>query len=228
MCVRYTLHKPEAALASVTRALKDDLAPAEWVRPRYNVSLTSEVPIVMADLDGPLLVKGRWGYPRMGLGEPGGPHANAKSETARELRTFSAAARGRRCLVPANGFYEWQEREGRKWPFLFELRGHESFCFAGLWLHAGEDTVFCFLTTAANPDVAPMHDRMPVLLTAEGFGLWLSDAPLADNDWTTLCATPPAGTLTATALDTYVSSTRHEGPSCHAPLGKHDTQLDLF
>ncbi|MDX2187901.1 MAG: SOS response-associated peptidase [Opitutaceae bacterium] len=227
MCVRYTLHNPEAALSSVTRALKFDLAPAEWLQPRYNVALTSRVPVVALEQGKPMLVQARWGFPRFGPGAETGPHANAKSETARTLRTFASSVKTRRCLVPANGFYEWQGREGKKWPFLFQVEGGESFSFAGIWSDASDELQFCFLTTGANPDVSPLHHRMPVILQGDACAVWLQPGQLNDAEWEDLTTPPPAGTLTATALDPFVSSTRNEGPRCHEPL-KPAAQLDLF
>src|SRR5580658_7091902 len=135
MCVRYTLHKTDAALDAISRALGVPLETPEWAVPRYNVTLTDTMPVVAAGVERPAVRAMRWGFVPPGERGKARPRllANARSETAASLPTFKGAVATRRCLVPANGFYEWKASGGLKLPFLFTLRGEEPFAFAGIW-----------------------------------------------------------------------------------------------
>ena len=104
---------------------------------------------------------------------------NARSETVAEKPSFRQAFRQRRCIIPADGFYEWQRAEGRKQPFFFRMRDESPFGFAGLWERwegeGGEVLDSCtILTTEANEVLGPVHDRMPVIIHPEDYGLWLT------------------------------------------------------
>lgn len=110
--------------------------------------------------------------------KPGKPLINARGETVLEKASFRNAIRRRRCLVPADGFYEWKGEPGRKQAFHFHKADHGLFAFAGLHEHwqspdGSEIESAAILTTAANTDVAPIHDRMPVVIMPEHFDLWL-------------------------------------------------------
>src|SRR5579863_9762802 len=112
MCVRYTLHKSDAALAAISRALGVPLLPqaADWAEPRYNITLTNTVPAVARAGQGPELRGMRWGLVPPGERLKPRPRllANARAETAPRYPVFRGGLNGRRCLVPANGFYEWE------------------------------------------------------------------------------------------------------------------------
>ena len=138
-------------------------------------------------------------------------------------RAFRSAFRTRRCLVPADGFYEWQALPGRKQPFLFRRHDGGHFALAGLWeaWHGPEDwpvETCALLTTEANAVVRPVHDRMPVLLGVSDLDRWLSpDA--APADLLSLLRPAPDEALTALAVGPFVNSARREGPGCVEPLG---------
>ena len=104
---------------------------------------------------------------------------NAKAETAPTLAAFRQAVAHRRCLVPANGFYEWQTLGKLKLPHLFTLRDGAPFAFAGIWEPAEGDIpeTYGILTTEPNALVAPLHHRMPVILTPETMARWIGSAP---------------------------------------------------
>ena len=135
MCVRYTLHKTDAALSAISKALGVLLEAPEWAQSRYNVTLTDTMPVVAAGGTGPAVRAMRWGL--VPAGERAKPRprllANARSETAVTMPAFRKAVAARRCLVPANGFYEWKSSGGAKWPHFFTLVGEEPFAFAGIW-----------------------------------------------------------------------------------------------
>src|SRR5271165_1891661 len=127
MCVRYTLHKTDAALGAISRALGVPLETPDWAVPRYNVSLTSTMPVVACAAAGPGVRAMRWGL--VPYSERGGSRprllANARSETVTKMPAFRKGVAERRCLVPANGFYEWMSTGAVKLPYLFTLRDEE-------------------------------------------------------------------------------------------------------
>lgn len=152
------------------------------VTPRYNVAPTQKVAVVAQH---PTTGARKLGYIRWGLvpwwsAGPGGPPlVNAKAETVAHLPSFREAFRQRRCLIPASGFYEWQAVGKQKVPHLFRPRDGGVLAFAGLWEQWGEGderVLSCALvTTAANPTVAPLHARMPAILSPAEYGEWMAD-----------------------------------------------------
>lgn len=221
MCVRYTLHKTDAALAAISRALGVSLGTPDGAVPRFNVTLTSTMPVVALGPSGAGVRAMRWGL--VPAGDRGKPHprllANARSETAATLPAFRAAMAGRRCLVPANGFYEWATVGRQKLPHLFTLRDEEPFAFAGIWdpPAAGLPETYCILTTQPNALVARVHDRMPVIFGADTMGRWLGDSPLPDAELGRLFTPFAAERMESRSVSRFVSNSRHEGPECLAP-----------
>jgi putative SOS response-associated peptidase YedK len=231
MCVRYTLHKTDAALGAISRALGVLLTPPDWVQPRYNVTLTDTMPVVAGGKGGPGVRPMRWGL--VAHDSRGSPRprllANARSESASSLAAFRQGVAERRCLVPANGFYEWASREGVKMPYLFTLRGEEPFAFAGIWDPAadGLPETYCLLTTQPNPLVAKVHDRMPVLLTAETMPLWLGERPLEGDAYRSLVKPLESGRMESRPVSRYVSNSRNQGPECLAKPDEGPATLEL-
>ena len=165
MCGRYSLHSnPEVV------ALQFGLESVPDFAPRYNIAPAAEVLIVKQD--GASIA--RWGLiprwakdPALGL-----KLNNARAETLSAKGSFRDAYFRRRCLIPANGFYEWK-RTGAKQPWYIRPANDELFAFAALWDKRGELQSCSVLTAAANSAVAPIHDRMPVLIAREDYGRWL-------------------------------------------------------
>jgi putative SOS response-associated peptidase YedK len=221
MCVRYVLHKTDAALAAIAQALARKLTLPDWVQPRFNVGLTNVVPVMAASPEEGALRGMMWGYvPFYERGKPKRQMLpNAKSETAVSSPAFRQAAAHRRCLVPANGFYEWKAVGKLKLPHVFMLQGEEPFAFAGLWEPAADELpeTFTILTTAPNALVAPIHNRMPVILTAETMRRWLGDQPLPEDEYRALTAPLAAERMTVRPVSRFVSNSRNEGPQCLAP-----------
>ncbi len=232
MCVRYTFHQPDEALATVAKALAAKLAPLpDWAKPKFNVTLTHVMPVVVAGVDGPEVAGLGWGL--VPFYERGRPERrmlpNAKAETAVSLPAFKGAVARRRCLVPANGFYEWQTVGKVKWPHLFTLKHEEPFAFAGIWEPPEDDTpgTFGILTTAPNALVSPIHNRMPVILTGETMPRWLGRAPLAEEEYRTLTLPLAPELMQERRVSRYVSNSRHEGPQCHSPPEEEPPELAL-
>lgn len=178
MCGRFRLSRRKQVIAERFDAISND---EDWT-PRYNIAPTQPIPVVRQHPVEPTrhLSQMRWGLiPSWSKDDS---HAakmiNARSETAATLPAFQDAFRSRRCLIPADGFYEWQVRGANKQPYCFEVNEGELFAFAGLWdgwkAASGEWIRSCaILTTTANAVSSPVHDRMPVILNPDDYDLWL-------------------------------------------------------
>jgi putative SOS response-associated peptidase YedK len=231
MCVRYTLHKTDAALSAISRALGVLLESPEWVQPRYNVTLTDTMPVVACGPEPTGVRPMRWGL--VPAGERSSPRprllANARSETAATMSAFRKGIATRRCLVPANGFYEWMSRGGVKLPYLFTLAGEEPFAFAGIWDPALDNLpeTYCLLTTQPNELVSKVHDRMPVILTAETMPRWIGDQPLADDVYKALVSPLEPSRMESRPVSRFVSNSRNQGPECLSPLVEDPPEPEL-
>lgn len=187
MCGRFTLKNSSEAIAEVFH-----LAKVPTLEPRYNIAPTQLVPTVIripqssaqssTDSDRQFQML-RWGLIPSWVKDPaiGARMINARAETVSEKPSFRTAFRRRRCLIVADGFYEWQRQERKKQPFYFRLRNGQAFAFAGLWEHwqspDGEAVESCtVITTEANELMHPIHDRMPVILDVKDYDLWLDPA----------------------------------------------------
>ena len=207
MCGRYTLTSGSGEIDDRFGARLPGLALG-----RYNVAPTEAIAIVAAEGPGERRAHAvRWGI------EPpwkrGGPLINARAETAASRHPFAKLAQepASRCLIPADGFYEWLRAEDRRQPrrpFHFTLADGGPFAFAGLW-DGGAATI---LTCAPNELVARLHDRMPVILSDErAERAWLED-DLSDEDLPTLCSSLDAVRMSSQPANTAVNKAGSEGP----------------
>jgi putative SOS response-associated peptidase YedK len=158
----------------------------------------------------------------------GGIVTNCKSETAAEKPFFKNSWAQRRCLIPADGFYEWKQEGTRKQPYRFVLNSGEPFWFAGLWRPDEAQTrrtarEFVILTRSANADVAALHNRMPLILRADEIDRWLTPAAV---DWIPDGIVP--GTLGAYPVASLISKPGLETPECIAPFVAMAQQAELF
>jgi putative SOS response-associated peptidase YedK len=231
MCVRYTLHKTDAALGAISKALGVLLETPEWVQPRYNVTLTDTMPVVASADEKAGVHAMRWGMVPFSERANARPRllANARSETATTMPAFRKAIAVRRCLVPANGFYEWMARGGVKLPHLFTLAGEEPFALAGIWDPAMDNLpeTYCLLTTEPNELVARVHDRMPVILTGETMARWMGEKPLAAEEYASLVRPIEASRMESRPVSRYVSNSRNQGPKCLAPPDEAPPEPEL-
>jgi putative SOS response-associated peptidase YedK len=223
MCGRYTL-TAEPALLEDRFACRLSNVP---YRTSYNIAPGQEVMAVVkaeAELRAGSL---RWGLVPAWAKDPkiGYRMINARAETAAEKPSFRRALRQRRCLILADGFYEWRRAGRQKTPMYIRLRSGEPFAFAGLWeWWHGPDGIplssCAILTTGANALMQPIHHRMPVILDRAAESLWL------DNEITEPQALLPVlAPFDAEAMDAYevsseVNSARHNSPACIAPVAK--------
>ena len=220
MCGRYAI--ATARLPRIENVLGIELPE---LKPRYNVAPTQTVPIVRATVArGYELVEARWGLIPAWSKEPRTAYAtfNARAETVATKPVFRAAYRARRCLVPASGFYEWRDEGGRKQPWYFSAADGQELAFAGLWEEwHGRDApplLSCtILVAAANDLVAPIHDRMAVILGAEDYATWLD--PAQDSATVALLLRPcPSAWLRSWRVSRAVNAARAEGTALTAPV----------
>ncbi len=205
-----------AAFFNASREAGEAPSPA-----RFNVAPGQLVPVIRPVGGGRSLCLQRWGFVFPWARDPKeGPRPiNARIETVAQKPAFRAATKEARCLVPADGFYEWRKLEGARLPWYFALKDDDLFAFAGIvsrWEEAGSTPVetFAILTTRANEVVAPVHDRMPVMLaSAEERALWLAGAPTAEFE------TPlPAAALTCRPVGERVNDVHNDDARLIEPV----------
>ncbi len=234
MCGRFTQTRSWRELVELYR-LADRLDPVH-VPARYNIAPTQDVPVVRrrAHADVRELVLLRWGLipswaKDMGIGAR---MINARAETVPEKPAFRSAFRQRRCLVVADGFYEWQKQpRGPKQPYFITVAGDRPFAFSGLWERwnapGGPVVETCAIITAkANDLLRPIHDRMPVILTPEAFDLWLDTSLPLETARSLL--QPFEGEMTASPVTPRVNNVRNDDPGCMMSAGKSDGAALLF
>ena len=223
MCGRYELHSHPAAIA-----LAFGLRAPPALAPRYNIAPTQQVPIVRRAADGGNeLVEVRWGLvPRWARDPSIGAHMiNARAETLVEKRAFRNAFRRHRCLLPADGFYEWKTAPAGKQPMHVGMKDRQPFGLAGLyerWLAPDGAVVdsCTIITCDANALLRPLHDRMPVIIPPEDYGRWLDPA---NSDVTDLLAPYPAGAMTWHPVSARVNAVRNDDPSLVVPVDGGET-----
>jgi putative SOS response-associated peptidase YedK len=218
MCGRFTLRTPLHVLMRQFNLSAQE----EWQLPlRYNIAPTQDVAVIVETEAGRKLEMMRWGLIPSWSKDPksGPPLFNARSETAAEKPAFRSAMRHRRCLIPADGFYEWKKEGKQKLPFYIRRPDEQPLAFAGLW-EQWHDTRSCtILTTSANELMKPLHDRMPVILSANDYDVWL-DRELSDPDKLSYLFDPlPSDELTANPVSPVVNNARHDALDCIQSIG---------
>lgn len=150
---------------------------------------------------------------------------NARAETVAEKPAFRVAFKHRRCLIAADGFFEWQKQGTKKQPFYFRVKDGEPFAFAGLWERwsspDGKEIDSCtILTTTANELVQPVHERMPMILSPEDDDLWLNPQISTDEQLQPLLKPYPAAAMTVYPVSTKVNNSRYDHPDCIQPMNR--------
>ncbi len=226
MCGRYVLTTPGEVLAQIFEVPAPSEEIARALAPRYNIAPTQPVPVVRRSAAGPReLALVQWGLVPHWAKEPaiGGKMINARAETAAEKPAYRDAFKRRRCLIPADGFYEWKKLGKGKEPWFLRMRDRRPFAFAGLWSswkrpEGGEPLESCaILTTAPNELVATLHDRMPVILSPAHQERWL-DAAANVSTFTELFSPYPAEQMEAYPVSRGVNSPAHDAPDNLEPV----------
>ena len=218
MCGRFTLNTPAQIIAEFFK-----LSEVPDIKPRYNIAPTQSIATVKVDSEK---IERQFQFMRWGLipswakdMKIGSHTINARSETVAEKPAFRSAIKHRRCLIIADGFYEWQPQGKKKQPYYFTMANGEPFAFAGLWENwespEAENIVSCsIITTAANSTVQPVHDRMPVILPQGNWEQWLD--PSVDKAQEVLPLLQPydPAAMKANAVSTIVNSPTRDSPEC--------------
>jgi len=225
MCTRYklTIEEQELLATYVAEMFMDEYAP------RYNIAPTTLVPVLVVREDARRIEGFRFGLVPSWAKEVsiGTRLLNARSETVAEKPSFRGAwKRGRRCAILADGFYEWQKapsEKGSKTPYLIRMADGRPFAFAGLWERWGPDDdplySVTMLTTEPNELLAPIHDRMPVILgDASEWDSWI-DPAIPSEELDGLFRSYPSDEMHAYSVSTYVNRPGNEGPKCTEPVG---------
>lgn len=214
MCGRFAQRSPTKKIAK-----KFKVEEVPQLVERYNVAPSQAVLAVREASGGREASLLKWGLvPRWAKDAAiGNRLINARSETVTEKPSFREAFARRRCLVPADGFFEWSRRGDGKRPFYFHMRDGEPFAIAGLWEcwegEGGPLETCTLLTTGANELLAPHHDRMPVIVRPEDYDLWL-DAGVRGAALLNLLRPYPHEEMGAYAVGTLVNSPSNDGPRC--------------
>jgi putative SOS response-associated peptidase YedK len=222
MCGRFSL-----GASAMTLATQFDLANLPAWSPRYNITPTQEVLAVLKTRESssrrPRLL--RWGLVPPWAEDPhiGNRLINARAETVATKPAFRRAFRECRCLILANGFYEWQRQGRHKRPFHIRMSDGRPFAFAGLWDQwedpEGPPIDSCtIITTVANDLIRPLHARMPVILAPEDYDLWLEPAVQEVQRIQSLLRPYPAEEMTAYPVSTRVNNPANDSPECLEPV----------
>jgi putative SOS response-associated peptidase YedK len=219
MCGRFTLRTPWSEIA---RKFGIRIADVPELFPRYNIAPSQVVMAIGPSREGtaaPAFF--RWGLVPAWAQDAKKAPINARAETAASRPTFAEALRRRRCLIPADGFFEWQQLSAKnKRPWHFALKDDSPFAFAGMWeaWKPGEGAAplltCALLTVPANEIVRPVHVRMPAILRPEDYSAWMDRKKDDANEALTLVHAFDASAMKATPVGPFVNDARHEGAEC--------------
>jgi putative SOS response-associated peptidase YedK len=227
MCGRYRLSRRKQVIEEYFDAPSDD----DWT-PRYNIAPTQPVPVIRQSATEPRRAMSlmRWGLiPSWAKDASGPPMVNARSETASIMPSFRDPMKSRRCLIPADGFYEWQRRGATNQPFCFEIGG--LFAFAGIWDRWRDPTgswikSCSILTTTPNAVTSSVHDRMPVILDRDDYDLWL-DPGMTNVEAIADLLKPYAGAMQCYPVSPRVNHVVNDAVTCSAPVELSERQGEL-
>jgi putative SOS response-associated peptidase YedK len=220
MCGRYVLTADGTQLQ-----LAFDLnAAPEPHAPRFNIAPSQPIAVITNDSPKDLTYF-KWGLVPSWAKDPnmGSKMINARAETAAEKPAFRAAFKRRRCLIPADGFFEWQKREGGKVPMFIHLDDYSLFAFAGLWevwysSDGGELRTATILTTEPNELMSSIHNRMPVILERKDYEQWLAPGDQKASDLMPLMKPFDTRRMAAHPVSTYVNSPGNDSPETIEPI----------
>ena len=233
MCGRYRLSRRK-------QIIEEQFDTADWQddwNPRYNIAPTQPVPVIRQHPKEPILQIStmRWGLVPYWAKDPSITTGtiNAKSETAATKPAFRDPLKFRRCLIPADGFYEWQRRGNSKQPFCFEVNNGGLFAFAGLWDgwkdSSGRWVKTCsILTITPNAVASAIHDRMPVILDPNSYDLWLDPGMQNVAAISDLLQPYDARLMRCYPVSAWINHVANDDEECSRPVRIAEAQSRLF
>jgi putative SOS response-associated peptidase YedK len=221
MCGRYAITSAPEALRALFAYAEQQNFPA-----RYNIAPTQPIPIVRLTEGKREFALVRWGFLPSWVKDPNAFALifNARGESVSDKPAFRAAMKRRRCLIPADGFYEWQASgKGPKQPFYIHAKSGQPMAFAGLWEtwegpNGEEVDTAAIVTTRANRTLAPLHDRMPVIIAPDAFDLWLNCGQVDARTAEALIGPAPDDLLEAYPVSTAINRTANDNAALILPL----------
>jgi putative SOS response-associated peptidase YedK len=233
MCGRYRLSRRKQIIEDHFDSVSGD---EDW-GPRYNIAPTQPIPVIHQNPKEPVREFSlmRWGLVPSWAKDASGAAGmiNARSETAATKPVFRDPLKFRRCLIPADGFYEWVRTAKAKQPYCFEVNDGELFAFAGLWDRwkdpSGNWIKTCsILTTTPNAVTSPIHDRMPVVLDPDGYELWLDPGMTKVEAVSDLLKPSDARLMRCYPISTRINHVANDDAECARPVEIAQTQNSLF
>jgi putative SOS response-associated peptidase YedK len=225
MCGRFVITSSPEALRRLFGYTEQPNLPA-----RYNIAPTQPVPVVLAERSGRKFMLMRWGFVPAWAKDPKkfGLVINARSESVTEKPAFKNAIRRRRCLIPADGYYEWHEIGARKRPLFVYPANREPIAFAALWEtwigpNGEEVDTVAIVTTAASKDLASLHPRMPVTIEPKAHEIWLDCHNVEAEVATSLLIAPPQGMFAWHEVSTLVNSVANDDARLIAPVSAEES-----
>ena len=236
MCGRYTAVKDFSGLVKLVGIV---MSRVPFFAPCYNIAPTQLAPVIFKERHQPAVKLMRWGLiPSWAKDESvGNALINARSETLESRTAFCEVFKQRRCLIPADSFFEWQERDGKRQLFRVMLKSSEPFFFAGLWDRwvkppsrenfdtdldeaPPSETIdsFTIITRAANAAIAPLHDRMPVMFSEASFNWWMNDDDPRSEMHKLVLGPSLDGPLKIYPVSNLVNSPKTDDPRCIQPV----------
>jgi putative SOS response-associated peptidase YedK len=220
MCGRYLITTVPEAMRRLFRYLEQPDFP-----PRYNIAPTQPVPIVRLFEGERQFALVRWGLIPAWVKDPRSFSLliNARGESVNDKPAFRNAMKRRRCLFPADGFYEWKDEGAHRRPYVLRPANGEPMAFAGLWEtwmgpNGEEMETAAIVTTQASRDIAAIHARMPVIVSPDAFDFWLDCTNVEAVTAAALIAPAPAGLLQAYEISRAVNRTANDGPQLIEPV----------
>jgi len=220
MCGRFTLQTPEI---KIREAFNLPIGDKLGLSPRYNIAPSQDIPIIRNTEDGQELVLAKWDLIPHWSKESKTKYStiNARIETVAEKPTFSTPFKNKRCLIPADGFYEWKVINGHKIPHYIHMRKGGVFAFAGIWDRweaEGETLDSCsIIVMPANETMKPIHERMPAIIAPAHYDLWLDQRMTEKDEIKGYLNSAPSSSLKFYPISPWVNSPQHDDESCIRP-----------
>jgi putative SOS response-associated peptidase YedK len=220
MCGRFSLHTPES---QIREAFNLDHTEPLGLNAHYNIAPSQQIPVIRDTETDREMALAQWGLVPHWSKEPKTKYStiNARIESVAEKPTYRTPFKRRRCLIPADGFYEWKVVNGHKIPHHIRMRDSSVFAFAGLWDHwEGEDGSIescTIIVMPANEVMTPLHERMPAIIAPTHYDLWLDSRMNDKDEIMQLLNSAPSSQLKAYPVSTWVNVPKHDDERCIQP-----------